>query len=91
MSDSFSSHPSSPDAESSLSRFLLSTHNSPLGFISASGLNTTAQDESASADLATLAESILADSTATRRLSERVVEMLRLELYQQRDRGNHYR
>ena len=91
MSGSFSSHPSPIGPESSLSHSLLSIRNSPLGFIASSPLNLVAQDESGSETLANLAESVLADSAATRRLSERVLAMLQLELYQQRDRGNHYR
>ncbi len=90
MNDFSSSKKSSSKAESSLGRSILDTRNMPLGFIFSSGLNPSSQDDSTLEELANLADNILEDPIATRRLSERVLEMMRRDLYHQRERGNQF-
>jgi hypothetical protein len=89
MNDFSSSSEPLSKAESSLTRSILSTRNMPLGFISSGCLNPSS-DDSTSEELANLAESILEYPIATRRLSERVLEMMRQDLYRQRERGNQF-
>ena len=76
-------------ANSSLTRSILSARNMSLGFISSGCLNLSS-DDSTSEELANLAKSILEDPIATRRLSEQVLEMMRQDLYRQRERGNQF-
>ncbi|MEO0985392.1 MAG: hypothetical protein AAFY20_07575 [Cyanobacteria bacterium J06639_14] len=82
--------PPNPVSQNSVGSKTRHLRNQPLGLIPSSILKTTPQEDPAFATLAQLAAQIRQDPVAMRRLSERVIEMLRLDLHQQRERGQQY-
>ena len=81
----------SPVGESSIELKILQIRSQPVGLLSSGILDTISQDDPALNCLADIAEQIMGNPMAMRRLSERVLEMLRLDLQHQRERGNQYR
>lgn len=75
-------------ANKTISKTIHQLKNAPLANQSAQPLKSSERQDQKT--LYKLASKVLADPIACRRLSERVLEIMRLDLQQQRERGGQY-